>query len=358
MAEIRFDKICKSFGNVKVIENLDLTIQDGSFTVLVGASGCGKTTLLRIIAGIGPQSCGRLFIGGTDVTDLPAGKRNIALVFQNYAIYPTMSTRGNIDFGLKNNKVPRAERDRLVSQVAETVGLTPYLDRKPNELSGGQRQRIALARALVKTPDVFLLDEPLSNLDAKLRVSMRSELIELHHKLKTTFVYVTHDQSEAMAMADTIILMDKGRIMQMAPPEVIYLEPENAFTAQFIGTPPMNILKLGGDGRSFGFRPEKGILSHERREGCAYCVSGRISTREMMGSETIYKVAVNSGVGDTGSVMIKSQDYGFRIDDRIWITVEDEFLYFFDRDGIRLRPGDRREKAALFAQVEKEAAHG
>lgn len=159
-------------------------------------------------------------------------------------------------------------------------------------------------------------------------------------------------------MADTIILMDKGRIMQMAPPEVIYLEPENAFTAQFIGTPPMNILKLGGDGRSFGFRPEKGILSHERREGCAYCVPGRISTREMMGSETIYKVAVNSGVGDTGSVMIKSQDYGFRIDDRIWITVEDEFLYFFDRDGIRLRPGDRREKAALFAQVEKEAAHG
>jgi len=358
MAEIRFDKICKSFGNVKVIENLDLTIEDGSFTVLVGASGCGKTTLLRIIAGIGPQSCGRLSIGGTDVSDLPAGKRNIAMVFQNYAIYPTMSTRGNIEFGLKNNKVPKAERDKLIEEVAKTVGLTPYLDRKPNELSGGQRQRIALARALVKTPDVFLLDEPLSNLDAKLRVSMRSELIELHHKLKTTFVYVTHDQSEAMAMADTIILMDKGKIMQMAPPEKIYLDPDNTFTAQFIGTPPMNVLKLGGDGKMFGYRPEKGKLSYEKREGNAYCVPGTISTREMMGSETIYKVAVKNGIGETGSVMVKSQEYGFRIDQEVYLTVDDDALYFFDKDGERLRPANAGEREKLLQEVRKEAANG
>lgn len=358
MAEIRFDKICKSFGNVKVIEDLDLTIKDGSFTVLVGASGCGKTTLLRIIAGIGPQSCGRLLIGGTDVTDLPAAKRNIAMVFQNYAIYPTMTTRGNIEFGLKNNKVPKAERAKKVAQVAETVGLTPYLDRKPSELSGGQRQRIALARALVKTPDVFLLDEPLSNLDAKLRVSMRSELAELHHKLKATFVYVTHDQSEAMAMADTIILMDKGKIMQMASPEEIYLDPDNVFTARFIGTPPMNIMKLGDGGEKFGYRPERAELSYEKKDGSVYCMPGVISTREMMGSETIYKVSVNNKAGADYSVMVKSHNYDFRVDQNVYITVPDDALYFFGKDETRLRPSNSKEKDALLTRVKKEAAYG
>ena len=358
MAEIRFENICKSFGNTKVIENMDLTIRDGSFTVLVGASGCGKTTLLRIIAGIGPQSCGKLFINNTDVTDLPAGKRDIAMVFQNYAIYPTMTVRGNIDFGLKNNKVPKAERDRLVGKVAETVGLTPYLERKPNELSGGQRQRIALARALVKTPGVFLLDEPLSNLDAKLRVSMRSELIELHHKLRSTFVYVTHDQSEAMAMADIIILMDKGKIMQMAPPEDIYLDPDNVFTAQFIGTPPMNIIRLSESGRSFGYRPEKGRISREQSNETAYCVPGVVNTREMMGSETIYKVRVKNGIEQTGAVMVKSQDYSFHIDDQIFITVPDDSLYFFETDGQRLRPEDNAEKQAILDEIRKETSHG
>ena len=207
MGEIVFKNICKSFGETKVIENLDLTIKDGEFTVLVGASGCGKTTLLRMIAGIGPHTSGELFIDGEEVSDVPPGKRGIAMVFQNYAIYPTMTVYGNIEFGLKNRKVPKAERQRLIKEVAETVGLTPYLQRKPSELSGGQRQRVALARAMVKNPQVFLLDEPLSNLDAKLRVSMRTELIELHHRLKTTFVYVTHDQVEAMSMAGNFILV-------------------------------------------------------------------------------------------------------------------------------------------------------
>ena len=174
MGEIVFKNICKSFGDTKVIENLDLTIKDGEFTVLVGASGCGKTTLLRMIAGIGPHTSGELFIDGEEVSDVPPGKRGIAMVFQNYAIYPTMNVYENIEFGLKNRKVPKAERQRLITEVAETVGLTPYLKRKPSELSGGQRQRVALARAMVKKPQVFLLDEPLSNLDAKLRVSMRT----------------------------------------------------------------------------------------------------------------------------------------------------------------------------------------
>ena len=350
MAEIVFDKICKSFGNTKVIENLDLRIADGSFTVLVGASGCGKTTLLRIIAGIGPQSCGKLYINDLDVTDLPAGKRNIAMVFQNYAIYPTMSVRGNIEFGLRNNKVPKEDRRRMVDEVAETVGLTPYLTRRPNELSGGQRQRIALARALVKTPDVFLLDEPLSNLDAKLRVSMRSELIELHHKLKSTFVYVTHDQSEAMAMADTIILMDKGKIMQMAAPEVIYLDPDNVFTAQFIGTPPMNVLKLPEG--YFGYRPESAQLSYEKQEtDAAYQISGTVLTREMMGSETIYKVKLTQGADAGQTVMVKSGNYRFRPDENIYLTVPDELLYFFSEDEKRLRPQTDTEKEGLFRSV-------
>ena len=181
MASITFEKVTKSFGSNTVIENLDLEIEDGSFTVLVGPSGCGKTTLLRMIAGIGPQTSGRVLIDGKDVTQIAPGKRGVAMVFQNYAIYPTMTVRDNIEFGLKNNKVPKAERAKLITEACEKVGLTQYLDRKPSTLSGGQRQRVALARAIVKNPSVFLMDEPLSNLDAKLRVQMRVELIELDH---------------------------------------------------------------------------------------------------------------------------------------------------------------------------------
>lgn len=220
-----------------------MTIQDGSFTVLVGPSGCGKTTLLRMIAGIGPQSDGQILIDGKDMTDVAPGQRDVAMVFQNYAIYPTMSVYGNIEFGLKNNKVPKEERKKRIREVAEKVGLTDYLDRSPSTLSGGQRQRVALARAMSKNPKVFLMDEPLSNLDAKLRSAMRVELIELHRKLKTTFVYVTHDQVEAMSMADTIILMDHGEIQQIGSPEEIYRNPANLFVAQFIGSPAMNIVK-------------------------------------------------------------------------------------------------------------------
>ena len=214
MGTIKLEHINKTYGKDVIIPDLNLEIEDGSFTVLVGPSGCGKSTTLRMIAGLETPSSGRIFIDDTDVGVLPPGKRDIAMVFQNYALYPTMTVRQNIEFGLENKKIPKDERRKLVEEISETVGLTPYLDRKPSKLSGGQRQRVALARAMVKKPKVFLMDEPLSNLDAKLRTQMRVELIQMHERLKTTFFYVTHDQVEAMSMGDNIILMDKGVIMQ------------------------------------------------------------------------------------------------------------------------------------------------
>ena len=342
MSEIVFKNVCKSFGETKVIENLDLTLKDGEFTVLVGASGCGKTTLLRMIAGIGPATSGEIFMDGEEISDVPPGKRDIAMVFQNYAIYPTMSVKDNIEFGLKNKKIPKEERQRRITEVAEVVGLTPYLQRKPGALSGGQSQRVALARAMVKNPKVFLMDEPLSNLDAKLRVSMRTELIELHNRVKTTFVYVTHDQSEAMSMADTIILMDAGKIMQQASPEVIYNDPDNVFTAQFVGTPPMNIMRMA-DGESYmGYRPEKVVLTKEKSD-LLYSRTGVILTREMLGSETIYKVRLEtSDCAEDGvtSIMVKSLDYALKEGETVYVGVAKEHLYFFNKEKNRVRPGD------------------
>ena len=332
MAQIEFRKVTKAFDKVKVIEDLDLVIPDGKFTVLVGASGCGKTTLLRMIAGIGPATSGQVLLDGKDITDLAPGKRDIAMVFQNYAIYPTMSVRENIEFGLKNNKVPKEERLRRITEVAASVGLTEYLDRKPSTLSGGQRQRIALARAMVKQPKVFLMDEPLSNLDAKLRASMRTELIELHERLKTTFVYVTHDQVEAMAMADMIVLMDKGKIMQQGAPEDVYRDPDNIFAAQFIGTPSMNIYPLGENGIRIGFRPEKAMLSREPGNE-ALTRKCEVLTREMLGSETIYKVQM----GKLG-LMVKSTDETFHIGDHCYLSVKAKHMHFFDQNGDRIRP--------------------
>ena len=355
MSEIVFKKVCKSFGETKVIEDLDLTLKDGEFTVLVGASGCGKTTLLRMIAGIGPATGGEIFMDGEEVSDVPPGKRDIAMVFQNYAIYPTMSVRENIEFGLKNNKVPKAEREKIVAEVAEIVGLTPYLNRKPSALSGGQRQRVALARAIAKKPKVFLMDEPLSNLDAKLRSSMRSELIELHHRLKTTFVYVTHDQSEAMSMADTIILMDAGKVMQHASPEVIYNDPDNVFTAQFMGVPPMNILPTGDKGWKLGYRPEALTMTRDNTDS-PYCRKATVLTREMLGSETLYKLALEARPGEEGekmTVMAKSADASFRVDEKVWVNVSREALYLFDAEGQRVRPS-KEEADSYMEEIRKE----
>lgn len=345
MAEIVFEKVCKSFGSTKVIEDLDLTLQDGKFTVLVGASGCGKTTLLRMIAGIGPATSGKIYLDGEDISEIPPGKRGVAMVFQSYAIYPTMSVRDNIEFGLKNNKVPKEERRRRIAEVSRIVGLEEYLDRKPSALSGGQRQRIALARAMVKQPKVFLMDEPLSNLDAKLRATMRTELISLHEQLKTTFVYVTHDQVEAMAMADHIILMDKGKIMQQGSPETIYQDPDNVFTAQFIGTPPTNILSIPGAGFQLGYRPEKVAVTREAVSG-VYVQRGQIATREMLGSETIYSIRFAGG-----QIMVKSPISTFSPGEDVYFSVREEDLYFFDDKGDRLRRADRADYDDMVRKV-------
>lgn len=351
MASIELVSASKKFEQTAVIQDLNLKIEDGKFTVLVGPSGCGKTTLLRMIAGIDPQTDGSVLIDGKDVTRIAPGKRGVAMVFQNYAIYPTMSVRENIEFGLVNNKVPKEERTRLVESISETVGLREYLDRKPSTLSGGQRQRVALARAMVKNPSVFLMDEPLSNLDAKLRVQMRIELIELHKKLGTTFVYVTHDQVEAMSMADTIVLMNKGKIQQEAAPEVIYRRPNNLFAAQFIGVPPMNISPLGrNDGMTFGFRPESAVLSTERQD-YHYSMQGVIATREMLGSETIYQVKSGGH-----SFMVKCTEDRFRVDEQVWLGVPADKLYFFGSDENRIdeNQAEFREGLAFL----REQSHG
>ena len=334
MAEIRFDNITKKFGEKVILDRINLSIEDGSFTVMIGPSGCGKTTLLRIIAGIGPQTSGRVFLDGEDISGLHPAKRNVAMVFQNYAIYPTMTVRENIEFGLKNNKVPKAERDKLIKEISEIVGIADMLERKPSTLSGGQRQRIALARAMVKKPKVFLMDEPLSNLDAKLRVSMRTELIELHNRLKTTFVYVTHDQTEAMSMGTKIILMSGGVIQQEATPSQIYHDPCNLFTAQFIGSPQMNVLPFEDSATRYGFRPEKVHLTQEPG-AYFYTRRGTIVTKEMLGSETIYQIRY-----DGHSIMAKSLEDTFEQGSEVYIGVKRPNILLFDENERRIRQDD------------------
>jgi multiple sugar transport system ATP-binding protein len=244
MAEVTLERVEKRYGSYTVVPHLDLKIEDGEFAVLVGPSGCGKTTTLQMMAGLETISSGRLLIGGRDVTALPPKERDIAMVFQSYALFPHMNVRDNINFGLKIRRTPAAEMQAMVSEVAQRLQIDSYLDRLPKELSGGQRQRVALARALVRRPGVFLMDEPLSNLDAKLRVEALSFLSKMHHEIGTTTVYVTHDQSEAMTMGSRIVVMKGGVIQQAAPPLEIYRKPANRFVAGFIGSPSMNFLEL------------------------------------------------------------------------------------------------------------------
>ena len=265
MADVVFTAVHKRYGAVEIIPGLDLTIPDGSFTVLVGPSGCGKSTLLRMIAGLEGVSEGSIHIGGDDVTMRDPSQRGIAMVFQSYALYPHMSVADNIGFGLKLSGMPKAEIAARVADAAETLQLTHLLDRKPKQLSGGQRQRVAIGRAIVRKPKVFLFDEPLSNLDAALRAQMRVELAELHSRIGATMVYVTHDQVEAMTMADRIVVLNGGRIEQAGAPMELYRRPATPFVAGFIGSPKMNFVtgaeaaKLGGD--LVGIRPEHLRLS-------------------------------------------------------------------------------------------------
>src|SRR5512140_665872 len=252
MATVTFENVSKRFGDVVAVDDLNLDIRDGEFMVLVGPSGCGKTTSLRMIAGLEEISSGTLLIGDRVVNDVPPKDRDIAMVFQSYALYPHMSVRENLAFGLKLRKVPKAEIERRVKETAETIQLEKLLDRKPKELSGGQRQRVALGRAIVREPAVFLMDEPLSNLDAKLRVQTRAEIARLHQRLKTTIVYVTHDQVEAMTMGQRIAVMSQAKLQQVGPPQELHAHPLNKFVAGFIGSPSMNFLpvELSGSGDS------------------------------------------------------------------------------------------------------------
>jgi multiple sugar transport system ATP-binding protein len=311
MAELRLSNISKVYpGNVTAVSSVNLAIRDREFVVLVGPSGCGKSTLLRMIAGLEDITSGDLHIDGKRVNDIAPKDRDIAMVFQNYALYPHMSVAANMGFGLKLRKFPRKEIERRVGEAAEVLGLTAYLDRKPKALSGGQRQRVALGRAIVRMPKVFLFDEPLSNLDARMRVQMRSELCRLHAQLKATMVYVTHDQVEAMTMGERIVVMNSGVVQQVDTPERIYHCPANEFTAGFIGSPPMNLFKArirggrvvlgdtvlpvttgkataasasnGGDGVTVGIRPHDLRLVPDKKDSL---VTARVELFESLGGE-------------------------------------------------------------------------
>jgi multiple sugar transport system ATP-binding protein len=298
MAEVRFEHVRKVYsrGDVPAVEDFSLDVKDGEFLVLVGPSGCGKSTSLRMVAGLETPTSGRIFIGGRDVTDLPPKDRDIAMVFQNYALYPHMTVEENLSFGLKLRHVPKDEVARRVESAADTLGLKPYLKRLPKALSGGQRQRVALGRAIVREPAVFLFDEPLSNLDAKMRVEMRAEIIRLHNALGATMIYVTHDQTEAMTMGERIVVMSSGRIQQVAPPLEVYERPANTFVAGFIGTPPMNLFPAGtvDPDHVVGTRPE-----HIRLEACGAAPDGKcvlnaaVDFVEPLGSETLVHVLLD-----------------------------------------------------------------
>lgn len=333
MGNIVLDKVEKSFGNVKVIHPLDLDINDGEFVVFVGPSGCGKSTLLRLIAGLEDMTGGSIRIDGTDATNVPPAKRGLAMVFQSYALYPHMSVRKNIAFPLRMAGLDQAEQNKRVEQAAAVLNLTDYLDRRPAALSGGQRQRVAIGRAIVREPSAFLFDEPLSNLDAALRVGMRLEISEMHERLKTTMIYVTHDQVEAMTMADKIVVLQAGRIEQVGSPLELYRSPRNRFVAGFIGSPKMNFLEgeeaSKHDAHAIGIRPEHIVTSST--EGTW---QGRIGVSEHLGSDTFFHVHME---GRSEPITVRA---GGEVDmhhgDTIYLTPDAERIHRFDAEGLRI----------------------
>ncbi len=350
MAEVLIRELRKSYGAHPVVHGVDIDILNGEFVVLVGPSGCGKSTLLRMIAGLEAITAGTIAIGAKVVNNLPPAERDIAMVFQNYALYPHKTVGANMGFALKMRSMPKAEITARVARAAEILGLTPYLARYPRELSGGQRQRVAMGRAIVRDPQVFLFDEPLSNLDAKLRVQMRAEIRELHQRLKTTTVYVTHDQIEAMTMADKIVVMRDGRIAQIGAPLELYDRPANLFVAGFIGSPAMNLIEgeVAPDLRfaaetfslplpahpdvskgrkvTLGFRPE-----HLQISGVG--IAAEVVVVEPTGSET--HVMARSGAREI--VAVFRERHGFKPGDKITLAPDPSVIHLFDTEtGMRL----------------------
>jgi multiple sugar transport system ATP-binding protein len=354
MAEVTIRDLKKFYGGVQVVHGLDLDIADGEFVVLVGPSGCGKSTLLRMIAGLEEITSGDIHIGARRVNNLPPSERDIAMVFQNYALYPHKTVGANMGFALKMRGMDKAAIAEKVTRAAEILGLTPYLDRYPRALSGGQRQRVAMGRAIVRDPQVFLFDEPLSNLDAKLRVQMRTEIRELHLRLKTTTVYVTHDQIEAMTMADKIVVMQGGRIEQVGAPLELYDRPANTFVAGFIGSPAMNMLPgevtrgaveladgtrlplppglTVADGRTvtYGVRPEHLTVG----EG----IAGTVAVVEPTGSEThVVLRAGGQGAAGRDVVAMFRDRVPFRPGDALTFAPDAAKVHVFDQSsGVRL----------------------
>ncbi len=328
MGKITLTSVRKSFGEVDVIPSLDLSIENGEFVVFVGPSGCGKSTLLRLIAGLEDTTSGTIAIDGADATDLPPAKRGLAMVFQSYALYPHMTVRKNIAFPLKMAGMSVEDIDKKVNAAAHVLNLTNYLDRKPGQLSGGQRQRVAIGRAIVREPKAFLFDEPLSNLDAALRVNMRQEISELHQTLKTTMVYVTHDQVEAMTMADKIVVLNAGRIEQVGSPLDLYRSPANTFVAGFIGSPRMNLItgaEAARDGvATIGIRPEHLDIAADGRW------QGVVGLSEHLGSDTFLKVAVP---GLEPMTVRAGGERSFHHGDKIGLAPQPGKLHRFGADG-------------------------
>jgi multiple sugar transport system ATP-binding protein len=360
MAGVTFDQVTKRFGDVVAVDDLSLEIADREFLVLLGPSGCGKSTALRMIAGLDDPTAGTIAIGGEVMNDVEPRDRDIAMVFQTYALYPHMTVRRNIEFPLKSRKVAADERARLVAEAAESLGLTDLLDRKPAQLSGGQRQRVALARAIVRRPQVFLMDEPLSNLDAKLRVQTRAELIELQSRLETTVVYVTHDQIEAMTMGDRIAIIAGGVLQQLGPPQDVYARPANLFVAGFIGTPPMNTIEAcvvrEGEGIAAGLPGARVPLP----PGLARAVAAQTAEKIVIGVRPEHLLLAPDGIVpatvtvveslghernvvcrlDDGTFVITRQDIEAPrpvVGETVHLTTEPEHLHVFDaRTGERV----------------------
>jgi multiple sugar transport system ATP-binding protein len=334
MGSIQLENVSKRFDSVEVIPPLELAIEDGEFVVFVGPSGCGKSTLLRLIAGLEDVTSGTIYIDGVDITESRPSRRGLAMVFQSYALYPHMSVRKNIAFPLKMAKMPREEIDRKVNTAAQVLNLTDYLDRRPGQLSGGQRQRVAIGRAIVREPKAFLFDEPLSNLDAALRVSMRLEIAELHHKLGATMVYVTHDQVEAMTMADKIVVLEAGRIQQIGTPLELYHTPRNTFVAGFIGSPKMNLISGAGAAEhgaaTIGIRPEH--LEISRTKGIW---QGKVGVAEHLGSDTFFHIHAEQLSAEPITVRCNGE-VDIQHGDVVFLNPDMEKLHRFTKQGQRI----------------------